>query len=171
MKEITKQLARSAKAAGICNEWFDRLRSLEDHQTDEMLDLYIKGIDFCMANDWPSLEYARKTFKGKTEHRGIHIDEPGMKIENVRFNVLLGASGAVVNVDQYNVSEIYVRHESTAEIVVSDHAFVVVDLYDKAKVKIQASGNAKIIIKNHGDASVEVEKTGSAAVKLNQKYI
>ena len=170
MDKFAKWLAGSAQENGICNEWHDRLSGCDDDQIDKMLIMYRKGIDFCMKHDWPSLDVVRERFKGKMEHHGIHVDEE-CKIMNERFNVLLGHSDAAISFDQYNVGEIYIRHDSTAEIAISDHAFVRLDVYDNAKVKINATGKAKITIKEHGNVSVDVVKSDDACVKLNNIFI
>lgn len=168
MKKFAKWLAGSAKENGICQEWGDRLAGCNDDQIDKMMIMYVKGIDFCMENNWPDLDTVRNHFKGRMEHHGVHCDEE-CQIKNVQFTVLLGRCRAAISFDQYSVGEIYVRHETKAEIAISDHSFVRLDVYDKSEVKIIATGNAKISIKNHGDAKIEIERSDDAIVKLNNK--
>ena len=168
MKKSAKWLAGSAKKNGICQEWFDRLAGCNDDQIDKMMIMYVKGIDFCMENNWPDLETVRKHFKGRMEHHGVHCDEE-CTISNERFTVLLGHCRTAISFDQYSVGEIYVRHDSKAEIEVFDHSFVRLDVYDQSEVKIVATGNAKISIKNHGKADIKIERSDDAIVKLNNK--
>lgn len=170
MKEISKALAGSAKKNGICEEWFDRLAGCDDSEIDRMMIMYVKGIDFCMKNDWPNLDTVRNVFKGRMEHHGVHCDED-CKICNCRFNVLLGRCRADISFDQYEVGEIYVRHDSMAKIAVSGNAIVRVDVYDSTRVEINATGNAKVSIKNHGNADVRINRSGASVVKLDNKII
>lgn len=164
MKELAKRLAGSAKENGICQEWGDRLAGCNDDQIDKMMIMYVKGIDFCMDHDWPDLQTIRDHFKGRMEEHGVHCDEE-CQIVNQRFNVLLGRCRAAMTFDRYEVGQIYIRHETTAEIAANDHAFVYIDVYDGAKVKIIASDHAKVCIKNHGNADIQVERSGDAVIK------
>ena len=44
--EVNKRLARDAKKKGICEEWHDRL--LDTKGKDELIKMYLEGIDFCL---------------------------------------------------------------------------------------------------------------------------
>lgn len=171
MNKLSRQLARSAKANGICKEWFDRLRG----QTEiaGLVAMYIKGIDFCMAHNWPDLETLRRDFAGDpfVADHGIFIDKKDVDVKNRATSVLLGASEAAIAFNGYEVGEIYVRHDSRLNLAVSGHAFVVVDVYDRAMVKITAMDHAKVIVKDHNRCLIGVDHDPAAVVKINNKVI
>ena len=59
--KLSKELARQAKAKGICAPWHAQLLTLQDKEA--MVDMYLKGIDFCLANDYPKNDFIRTHFK------------------------------------------------------------------------------------------------------------
>lgn len=169
--KLAKNLAKSAKDNGICKEWHDRLRNQND--IAGMLAMYVKGIDFCMAHDWPDLETLRRNFAGDpfVSDHGVFIDKKDVKVANRAMTVLLGASEAAISFDGWEVGEIYVRHKSVATIAVSGNSYAVLDVYDNAIVRIIATGNAKIFVKNHNNCTIDVEHESTAVVKINNKNI
>ena len=86
---VAKELAKEAKKKGICSEWHGELRKLGDNKR-AMLQMYIKGIDFCLKNDFPSNDYIRANFKGTMEDFGVFLDEPNLNITNFAKCVALG---------------------------------------------------------------------------------
>ena len=169
--KLARQLAKSAKANGICKEWYERLRDQKD--IAGMLAMYIKGIDFCMAHDWPDLETLRRDFAGDpfVADHGVFIDKKKFEVTNCAMTVLLGASDAAITHNGWSVGEIYVRHNSVAKIAISGNSYAVLDVYDNAVVRIIATGNAKIIVKNHNNCTINVERESTAVVKINNKNI
>ncbi len=169
--KLARNLAKSAKAAGICKDWHDRLRDQND--IAGMLAMYVKGIDFCMEHDWPDLETLRREFAGDpfVSDHGIFIDKKEVKVENRAMTVLLGASEAAIRQNGWSVGEIYVRHNSVAKLAVSGNSYTVLDVYDKAVVRIIATGNAKVIVKNHNNCTIDVEHEPAAVVKINNQII
>ena len=71
--KIGKELALIAKKKGICQEWFDQMKTLDDK--DRLLEMYVRGIDFCLSNDFPTNDYIRENFVGRMEEYGVHLDE------------------------------------------------------------------------------------------------
>ena len=57
MNEVTKQLAKAAQANGICTPWLNELKTLENK--DALVDMYIRGLDFCLEHDYPSGDISR----------------------------------------------------------------------------------------------------------------
>jgi len=70
---ISKELAKQAKRLNICQEWYDKLKMITD--MNGLADMYLNGIDFCLANDFPSIEFIRSNFKGKMEQFGVFLDD------------------------------------------------------------------------------------------------
>lgn len=171
MNTLSRQLARSAKANGICKEWHDRLR--RQTEITGLVAMYIKGIDFCMAHNWPDLETLRRAFAGDpfVRDHGIFIDAKNVDVKNRAMTVLLGASEAAIRQNGWSVGEIYVRHNSVAKLAVSGNSYTVLDVYDKAVVRIIATGNAKVIVKNHNNCTIDVEHEPAAVVKINNQII
>ena len=71
--EVNKRLARDAKKKGICEEWYGRL--IDTKGKDELIKMYLEGIDFCLSNEYPSNEFIRQHFVGACEAYGVFLDQ------------------------------------------------------------------------------------------------
>lgn len=163
--KLNRELARMASANGICTDWLTTLKETTD--IDALLDMYIKGIDFCLSTDYPSNDYIRKHFKGRMEHKGIHLDEE-VSGENDRVCVLLGRSTGDVHVGGYNVSEVFLKHTSELTLKVEDKAFVMVDMFDNSKLSLVAIGEAKVCVNHYGGELIYHEED-NAKIKVIYK--
>jgi len=161
-----KELAVEARRKGICQEWHDQL--LRTKTVKELAEMYLKGIDFCLLNDYPSNDFIKRHFRGQTELFGIYLDEH-ISAQNKRKIVALGNCAGRIEVTGYGVSEIFLKHNSKLTVIVSDHAFVMVDIFDNANLRIIASGDAKVCI-NRYSGLIEAEQLDKAAIKIIEKH-
>jgi len=166
MSKVSIQLAWQASNIGICNEWLQELKSTED--IDKMLDMYLKGIDFCLSNDFPTNDYIQKTFKGKMEHKGIHLDE-NLVVQNESKVVVLGMCTGLVHVFDYNVSEVFIKHNSDITIIAEGNAFVMVDIFDDAKLKVVTNDNAKVCVNRYNGNDIDAYSNGNSVIKVINK--
>lgn len=167
MKREAKEIAKQAKKNGICSDWHKELKTL--NSIDELAEMYLKGIDFCLSNDFPTNEYLRANFKGKMEKHGIHLDET-FGCRNKPKVVALGACNAHVKVDEYQVSEVFVKHKSKMSLTASGHAFVMVDAFDDTEVKVWVHDSARVAINRYGNAKITtMQVNDSAYLKIIEK--
>lgn len=163
--KIGKELAIAAKKKGICKEWFNSMKVLEDK--DALIEMYVKGIDFCLANDFPSNDYIRTNFTGKMEAYGVHLDE-SLNTANDRRVVALGRCLGRIEVNGFSVSEIFVKHESDLLIVAKGNSFVMIDMFDNSKLHVIASADAKVCV-NHYGGDLKTESCEDAIIKVIEK--
>lgn len=156
---------------GISDEWRDRL--IVQTGVAGMVAMYVRGIDFCMAHNWPDLETLREHFAGDpiVRDHGIFIDAKNVDVKNRATTVLLGASDAAISFDGHQSGEIYVRHDSNANLAVSGRAFVVVNVYDAATIQITATDHASILVKTHGSGRIIVDRGPDAVVRFNDQTV
>ena len=165
--KIAKKLAREARRLGICDEWHSELKKLTDKRA--MVEMYVAGLDFCLSNDYPSNEYIRSNFKGVMEEYGVFLDDE-IDVYNPKQLVALGSTVGQVNVTEYNVSRIYVKHNSTLNIRIADNAFALIDVLDEAKVIIEVAGNAKVCVYLYGSGSADTKtKEDDSTIKIINK--
>lgn len=136
-----------------------------------LTELYVRGIDFCIQRDYPTLDFMRDHFRGECEPYGVFVDdEVAEPIKNRPDVVLNGDCKAVMEYDGYTVSRVFIRHNGQAAINVSDHAMVTIDAFDNAKLVVAASGeNAQIMVNIYGDAQVECIGLGIKVKSTNKK--
>lgn len=167
MKRIGIDIAKKAKIIGICEEWYQDLKKIDS--VESLANMYIKGIDFCLANNFPSNDYIRTNFKGKIEEFGIHIDEE-FDASNWRKIVALGSCRATIEINHFYISEIFLKNNSILNLKAKDHAFVMIDAFDDAKIKVKTYGEAKVVVNRYGNAEVNiVEKGKNSTVKIVAK--
>lgn len=167
--ELIQQLKQDGIDKGLCRQWQGKLR--EGLSTEQLAKLYIKGIDFCISEDYPTLDFLREHFKGKCEPFGVYVDNEIPPTANKPQMVLNGACKGMLEYDGYTVASLYVRHDSEVAVIVSDRAIVTIDLFDNAKLHISVVGDeAKVNINVYG-RNTEIEYIGlSSLAKVKTTY-
>lgn len=157
--ETIVQLKVDGVNKGLCEDWQNKLTKASGIK--RLSELFIRGIDFCISEDFPTLEFLRNNFKGKCEKHGIFIDHEIKYEQNIPQMALNGSCNAKLLYDQYNVSLLYVRHESKAKIVVKDHAVLTIDIFDNAEIEVESlSHSCKAFVNVYGNAKVTITGTG-----------
>lgn len=170
--ELVEQLKKDGTDKGLCRIWQMKLR--KGLGTEALVALYIKGIDFCISEDFPTLDFLRTHFKGVCEPFGVFIDEDMPTLANKADLVLNGACRGMLEYGEYSVSRLYVRHTSEIAVNVSDHAILTIDLFDNSKLHLSVVGDdASIILNVYGSTPqidfVDGEKPNCVIVNYNNK--
>lgn len=168
--KIAKELAKEAKRKGICESWHDDLKKLGDNKK-AMVAMYVKGIDFCLSNDYPSNEYIRENFKGVMEDFGVFLDDT-INLVNYRRCIALGRTNGRVEIASYGVCEVFAKHDSELRIIAKDNAFIEIDIFDNAVVYVHAQDRAKVHINRYGGNIISdpIEDGNLAMVKIVEKH-
>lgn len=170
--ELVEQLRKDGTEKGLCRLWQMKLRGNLD--TEALVKLYIKGIDFCICEDYPTLDFLRTHFNGNSEPYGVYIDEDMPTLANKADLVLNGACRGMLEYGEYSVSRLYVRHTSEIAVNVSDHAILTIDVFDHAKLHLSVVGDdASVILNVYGSNAqidfVDGEKPSCVIVNYNNK--
>lgn len=165
MDKVAKTLAREAKRKGICPEWHEELKGLRDKR--EMVRMYVRGIDFCLSNDYPSNDFIREHFKGVMELEGVFLDDE-ISLDNPRRCIALGETKGRLLIDGYHVCEVFAKHNSHIRIETDGDAFVTVDMFDASMVDVCSRGSSMVQI-NHYGGSLQVEEQQASHIKIIQK--
>lgn len=165
--DLSKTLAKQAKKKGICKEWHTVLKSLTDRKA--MVEMYLRGIDFCLMNDFPDNGFIQANFGDIAPQMGIFLDKQ-VDVENCPKCVCLGATFGKVKTTGFQVSEIFAKHDSEINIIATDNAFVMVDVFDNAVVNIHTYDRAKVCVNKYGNGVVnEIFTDAEAQVKIRVK--
>ena len=167
--ELIQQLKQDGIDKGLCRLWQGKLRA--GLSTEELAKLYIKGIDFCISEDYPTLDFLREHFKGKCEPFGVYVDDEIPPTANKPDMVLNGACKAMLEYDGFDVSRLYVRHDSEVAVIVSDNAIVTIDLFDNATLHLSVIGNDANVSINAYGGNTTTEYIGlSSLAKVKATY-
>ncbi len=97
--ETIDKLKSDGIAKGLCLQWQRKLHA--GLSVEELAKLYIKGIDFCISEDYPTLDFLREHFKGKCEPFGVYVDDDLPPTKNKPAMVLYGACRAMLEYAGY----------------------------------------------------------------------
>lgn len=165
--DLINQLKEDGIQKGLCRQW--RMKLLPGLSVEDLATLYIKGIDFCISEDYPTLDFLRKHYKGKCEAYGVFVDDM-VREHNMDDVVLNGDCKAILEYDGFQVARIYARHNSEGAVNVSEYAIVTVDAFDNSNLVVATAGNnAQVIVNIYGNARVEVIGSGIKIKKHNKK--
>lgn len=166
--KLNKELAHAAKKKGICEDWFKDLLNTEDK--GKLIQMYLKGIDFCLSNEYPSLSFIRENFVGAMEPFGVFLDEE-IKAENSRHVVVLGNCNGTANYSGFEVGQVFAKHNAKLTVTAKDSSFVMIDVFDNAEVEVVASDNAKICVNHYGGrVTSQSSEHGNSVIKIIRKH-
>lgn len=162
LKTLRKRLASQARRAGICKEW--RRKILNASSRQYLLQLFIRGVDFAIKNDFPDNELAAE-FDDIAPAYGVFINREG-KWRVVEKNRIIARDATICPAifKGFAVAKVYALHGSTIEITASERAIVSVTVREGAKVSVTASDCARVQIFNYG-GKVETLEKGEATIK------
>lgn len=165
--ELVQQLKKDGIDKGLCRLWQMKLRQGIDYKA--LIELYIRGIDFCIMNDYPTVDFIREHFKGKCEEFGVFIDDD-VEQKNAPNIVLNGNCRAFLEYDGYSVANIYARHNTRGSVNVSDNSIITIDVFDDSELSVATAGNAaKVFVNVYGNAKVECLGSGIKVINKNKK--
>lgn len=158
-KRLSKDLKKRAIALGLCSQW---TREWTTSDYDELCEMYKDGIDFCIEHNYPTTEYMKKHFGGVMEKHGIYVDD-NVCVDNINHLVYIlnGKTNADFKLKDFDVCEVYVRHNSTLNIECLGQSKVYVNVYDNAKVNVKQKGamsrcvvsrySPNVVVSHYGD--------------------
>lgn len=159
LQQLRKELAAEAKAAGICQEWLEKIKAAPSREY--LITLFVKGLDFGILHDFPSDRLAAE-FDDIAPHYGIFVNRDGTWPATNKKRVI--ARDAVVtpaSFDGFSVAEVYALHGSGVEVNASGYAIVAITVENGAQVVAKATDNAQVKIFHHGG---QIKTSGNVKV-------
>lgn len=144
----TIYLAEQAKIVGGCQNGLSQLNKAKTEQ--DLVNCYFSNIDFCLAKNFPGNEYLKRS--GNTLISEMVFVDCQRMFKNPEKLVLLGKCDCNVELTDYSVSRIYVKHDSKLIIKASGNAFVVVDALDNSNVQVERTENARVTVNTYSKA-------------------
>lgn len=164
-EKLIQVLKSDAIGKGLCVPWQSKFK--QGMSIEALVKMYIKGIDFCISENYPALDFLRTEFKGICEPYGVFIDESGISLHNHPDIVLNGTCSAELDYSGYSVSRIYARHESKIKVEASGNSRVTIDAFDKSHTVICAKDTSNVVISLYGTATVEIlSQTPTSKIKI-----
>ena len=166
--ELIQQLKKDGISKGLCRMWQWKLKS--ELNMDNLVQLYVKGIDFCISEDFPTLEFIRENFKGKCEEFGIFIDDEVSDLVDSPDVVLNGHCKAMLRYSGYTVARVFARHNSEAAVNVENNAIVTIDAFDDTNLVVATAGSdTQVFVNLYGNAQAHCIGHGIVLKKHNKR--
>lgn len=139
-----KNIIERAKELGICKEWAEKME--QNPSVEGFCNMFFKGSDWATEHDFPTPEMLRAF--PEVERYGLYLDKTyqGRLTEKMAF---FGSSDVEIVANNFDVAEIYLRHNSRLNIRAKNYAKIFVYQYDNAKVRVVTSDNAEVKIFNY----------------------
>lgn len=147
VKGLSEKLKQEAVSLGLCREWTEDWDNRSDR--DGLVEKFVRGIDFCIAHDWPSVKEMKRGFGGVMQRHGVYADE-NVECRNAPFVVLNGCCVADLCYDGTGTGDVYVRHDSECRIKVRGLSRVFVSVYDTGTVNLDCEEGTKCFVYVYG---------------------
>ena len=148
---VSEMLKKEAMKNGLCGAWTD---SWGTPTKEQLVDMYITGLDFCILHNYPSNQYIKEHFGEIAEDKGVFTDTK-VDVTNPDIAILNGNCTGQIVLSGYVSRDIHVRHNSKVKIVVRDFAKAFVRVYDDAHAIIESQSNKRsFLYKKGGTATI-----------------
>lgn len=161
-KEINRKLRDRAIAFGLCKEWQGQWN--KEWTEDKMIAMYKKGIDFCLANDYPSNGFIKANFTQEALRKGGVLIDERYSVNNRRTVVIKGKSEIKARYNGFCIGSVYVTDNSTLALTARNNSHVIVHVLGKAAITAEQYGSARLLIIRHS-ATCSIVSTGKVEVK------
>lgn len=159
-KNLSDKMKDEAVSLGLCAQWTAEWQ--DNSSKDEMVEKFVRGIDFCIGRNWPSAKDMKKYFGDVIHKHGVYVDE-NVELKNPKMVILNGECVAHVDYDWMDSGEIYARHDSSLYLNVKGFSRVFVNLLDGAELHIDCEDTAKVFVYQYGGKVVKVK--GKAIIR------
>lgn len=164
-----KELRDKAVELGLCDQWQGLWSN--DWSDSKIIAKYKEGIDFCLANDFPSVEYIKSHFnKQDLRNGGIFVDDKH-SVLNAKMIVVRGCSDITARYNGNTVAEVYVTDNSKLRLYAKNHCHVILHILGNAQVDISQEDDAKMLAIRHSKTcGIHVTK-GSITEREEYTYL
>lgn len=167
IEQIKRELKAAALRHDLCGPWQQMLDRAADKAT--LVQMYMRGIDFCFGRDFPSVEYLVQHFKGECEAYGLRVDE-AFRARNIRKAALVGSCDASLSYDSYEVAQLFVRHDSRVQLDARGHSIITVDCFDRSRIDIRAAEESQVTVYRYGQARVTFDAQPGSSVRMVDRH-
>ena len=155
-------MKEEAVSLGLCKQWTSEWS--DGSSRDELVDKFVRGLDFCIEHDWPSVDVMKRDFGDVIHRHGVYADER-VDLDEASTVVLNGCCVADLRYSGNSVGDVYVRHDSRACVVAHGLARVHVTVYDRGVVSVCCDEDAQCFIYLHGGEVLSLEGNGKIVVR------
>ena len=143
MNNLSETLKQQAVDLGLCRPWTE---AWGDCDQQELIEKFVKGIDFCLERNWPALESIKANFDRALLNANLIFVDEHISLDDAPSGIYIlnGECSGTIRFAPWTAATVYVRHTSNVKIIAGDFAKVFVRLYDEAEVGTEAEESAVV---------------------------
>ena len=143
MKNLSETLKQQAVGLGLCRPWTE---AWGDCDQQELIEKFVKGIDFCLQRNWPTPEFIKANFDRDLLNSNLIFVDEYLDFDMMPSGIYIinGECSGTIRFAPWTAATVYVRHTSNVKIIANDFAKVFVRLYDEAEVGTEAEESAVV---------------------------
>lgn len=159
---LNKILKDRAVDLGLCGQWQKQWSGNWDEC--KLIAKYKEGIDFCLANHYPSNDFIKQNFTlHSLRQGGIFVDDT-YSATDMRTVVALGASELIVRYNGEHLGEVYITDNAKVSLTAKGSCHVIVHILGNANIIAHQYANASLLIIRHSNECSIITK-GKVKVK------
>lgn len=161
-RKLNQQLRTQAINLGLCQKWQNDWQN--DWSQSILIDKYKEGIDFCLANNFPSNQFIIDNFSLPIlRASGIFINDTRSAL-NTPEAVIKGGSYIKMRYNARHSGTVYIADNAHLQIRAHNDSFVLVHVYGTAEVEAFQQDNARLVIIRHS-RNAQIVTWGNSLVK------
>lgn len=167
MDELNKTLRGKAISLGLCQQWQGMWERDWDKET--MIRMFIRGLDFCLDNRYPSVDFIKSNFDVSSLRRNAILVDDKYSLLNEPSCVLLGNSKSNIRYNSHYVGNVWLCDNSSAVITAKSKSSVIVHVVDKdTLLSVSTLEKATVTVIFHDEGCQPVIADGN--VKFRNEY-
>lgn len=171
---ITKlALERAARKAGCCREY--RWLILRAKSRDELIDIYIDGLLFCIKHNYPSIAILNRHFtKEHANRRGMYIgDNIEGKEQQHKIITARGYCTGRLHFGNFERNRLVATDSSRFDITADGLAILMLDILGSAEVTLRIHDHARVVVYHYDDAPAPtiLAKDDTASLRITHRTI
>lgn len=136
MNQLNETLRNEAIGLGLCQQWQNEWAA--SRNTGQLIEMYKRGIDFCMEHKWPTCKWIKSNFdRAELHDHNVFVEEDvtGIMVPN-GVAVVRGCHGAI-ETERNSVTTIHVENCANLTLKAGKFARVFLHIYDNSPVQIE----------------------------------
>lgn len=169
MENLSLELRKMARKAGLCDRWFSEWK--KDETDESLFDKYKKGIDFSIEYNWISNDFIKRHWdKPILQANNIFVDDKNISKDSLKGIIIVnGDCDMTLNFSAFDVADVYIRHTSKVIINAWYMARIMLNVYDDAEVTINSNVQSRVYVYKHSPHSV-VKNIGDNDCIIHEEY-
>lgn len=143
MNNLSETLKQQAVDLGLCRPWTE---AWGDCDQQELIDKFVKGIDFCLERNWPTSDFIKANFDRALLNANLIFVDEHIRLDDAPSGIYIlnGECSGSIRFAPWTAATIYVRHTSHVRIIAGNFAKVFVRVYDEAEAETEAEESAVV---------------------------